>query len=366
MTSAHSFQPNWASPPGETIQEIMSEKKITVSDFSEKAGIGIKFVNSLLSGKAKITGGVAERLADILGADSEFWLNREAQYREDIERIYKGLSEEQEAWLSKIPVKSMQKFGWLPEGKAKSKRFLLCMDYFGIDGVEQWADRQEVHYGNIMFRTSPAFEQEDGAVAAWLRQGEILASRIDCKPFNKAMLHDSIKDIRSLTNERDPEVFVPKLRKICSESGVAVVVARAPDGCRASGATKKLSDDKALLMLSFRYLSDDHFWFTVFHEIGHLLLHDITNVHIEGVDDENDAQEQEANTFSSDVLIPPEYNEFFYKLSNSYRGVLKFSKKIGIAPGIVVGQMQNREMIQKNHLNKLKVRYSWEGVESTL
>ncbi len=46
--------------------------------------------------------------------------------------------------------------------------------------------------------------------------------------------------------------------------------------------------------------------------------------------------------------------------------MLKFSKKIGIAPGVVVGQMQYREMIQNNHLNKLKVRYSWEGVESTL
>ena len=366
MTSAHAFQPNWASPPGETIQEIMSEKKITIYDFAEKADVGIKFVNSLLSGNATITGALADRLADILGADSQFWLNREAQYREDVERIYKTLSEEEEKWLNKMTVKSMQKLGWIPESKDPSKRFLHCLDYFDIGSVEQWADRQEVHYGNIMFRTSPTFDQEDGAVAAWLRQGEIIADRIDCKPFSKAMLRDSIKDIRALTKERDPEVFVPELREICSESGVAIVVARTPDGCRASGATKKLNDDKALLMLSFRYLSDDHFWFTVFHEIGHLLLHDIADVHIEGMDDEDDAKEQEANYFSSDVLIPLEHKEAFFKLKNDYRSVLKFSKKIGVAPGVVVGQMQHREMIQKNHLNKLKVRYSWEEIESTL
>ncbi|MCE8010002.1 ImmA/IrrE family metallo-endopeptidase [Halomonas daqingensis] len=366
MTSVHAFQPNWASPPGETIQEIMSEKKITICDFAEKAGVGVKFVNSLLSGNVAITDALADRLADILGADSQFWLNREAQYREDIERIYKALSEEEERWLNGIPVKSMQKLGWIPETKAQSKKFLHCLDYFEIDSVEQWANRQEVHNGSIMFRTSPTFEQEEGAVAAWLRQGEILASRIDCKPFSKDILRDSIRDIRDLTNERDPEVFVPELRKICSESGVAIVVARTPDGCRASGATKKLDDEKALLMLSFRYLSDDHFWFTVFHEIGHLLLHDMADVHIEGMGYEDDAQEQEANSFSSDVLIPSEHKESFLKLGNDYRSVLKFSKKIGVSPGVIVGQMQYREMIKKNHLNKLKVRYSWEKIVSTL
>lgn len=366
MTSAHAFLPNWVSPPGETIQEIMLEKKITIHDFSEKAGVGVKFVSSLLSGDVTITSALAERLSDILGADSQFWLNREAQYREDIERIYKALSEEEERWLSKFPVKSMQKLGWIPEEKAKPKRFLHCLDYFEIDSVEQWVDRQEVSYGNIMFRTSPTFEQEDGAVAAWLRQGEILANRIDCKPFRKSMLRDSIKDIRDLTNKRDPKAFVPELREICSESGVAIVVARTPDGCRASGATKKLNEEKALMMLSFRHLSDDHFWFTVFHEIGHLLLHDLANLHIEGMGYEDDTQEQEANSFSSDILIPSEHKEAFFKLSDDYRSVLKFSKKIGVSPGVVVGQMQYNEMIKKNHLNKLKVRYSWEEIESIL
>ncbi|MDZ7852029.1 MAG: hypothetical protein U5L98_05090 [Halomonas sp.] len=154
MNNSHAFQPNWASPPGETIQEIMSEKKITVSDFSEKAGIGIKFVNSLLLGNEKITGALADRLADIFGADSDFWLNREAQYREDIERIFKALSEEEESWLNKFPVKSMQKLGWLPEEKVQAKKFLHCLDYFNIDNIEQWRDLQEAHYGNIMFRTS--------------------------------------------------------------------------------------------------------------------------------------------------------------------------------------------------------------------
>lgn len=360
MTSTCVFQPNWASPPGETIQDLLAEKKISIDEFASKVGFGIRFVESLLTGREKITAVLAGRLAETLGADSEFWLTREAQYREDVERIYKSISKEEKSWLNEIPVKSMQRLGWLPKESIHSKKLLHCLDFFKMECIDQWTDRQQNLQGDIRFRTSQTFDQSYGAVAAWLQQGEILAGEIECKPLNKDKLRDSIQFIRSLTNEKNPDVFIPKIKSVCAESGVAVVVAKTPEGCRASGATKRLSDSKSLLILSFRFRSDDHFWFTVFHEIAHLLLHDEDVVHIEGMGEENNVQEEEANAFSRDSLIPPGYRQELLNLKNDYRSVLKFSRKIGVSPGIIVGQMQYHNLIQQNHLNKLKVRYSWE------
>src|SRR5262245_53695423 len=123
------------------------------------------------------------------------------------------------------------------------------------------------------FRTSPSFDSQPSAVAAWLRQGEIETEAFDCNHWDPIRFRESLADIRSLTRQKEPRRFIPALQRCCAESGVAVAIVRAPKGCRASGATRFLTRHKALLMLSFRYLTDDQFWFTFFHEAGHLLLH---------------------------------------------------------------------------------------------
>src|SRR4029077_16981261 len=132
------------------------------------------------------------------------------------------------------------------------------------------------------FKTSPTFESDPGAVAAWLRQGEIEASEISCEKWDRDRFRHELSAIRKLTREKNPCVFLPELIQRCSACGVAVVVLRAPTKCRASGASRFLSTGTALMMLSFRYLSDDHFWFAFFHEAGHLLLHSDNSIFLEG------------------------------------------------------------------------------------
>ena len=86
--------------------------------------------------------------------------------------------------------------------------------------------------------------------AAWLRQGERIASTIKCDAFDKAAFKNSLAEIRKLSTDADPDIFVPRLTEICAKVGVAVVFEPEPPGCPVSGATKWLSPTKALLMLS--------------------------------------------------------------------------------------------------------------------
>ena len=130
-------------------------------------------------------------------------------------------------------------------------------------------------------------------------------------------------------------------------------------GCPVSGATRWLSPDKALLMLSLRHATNDHLWFAFFHEAGHLLLHGKKMVFLEskGLDD---VHEQQADKFACDLLIPPDYAKQLVFLEKNYAAVKQFAAEVGVAPAIVVGRMQKEGYLPWKLLNKCKVRYKWD------
>ncbi|MBP7722473.1 MAG: ImmA/IrrE family metallo-endopeptidase [Alphaproteobacteria bacterium] len=361
MSSAVGFQPNWASPPGETITKILGRKDLTIATFAKKIGYSIATVNELLEGKLKINSEIAEKLEVTLGPSSEFWIARENQYRSDIDWLDKeGNQEEGIEWLKDIPFKDMINFGWIKSSSNKKEIAAKCLNFFNVPDVRAWYETYDASLKLVAFRTSYTFESQIASVAAWLRQGEIEGQRIKCKNWNPEKFRENLAIIRVLTRKKNPAIFIPELQKLCAEAGVAVVIVRAPKGCRASGATRFLSKDKGLIQLSFRYRSDDHFWFTFFHEAGHLLLHSQSDIFLESAVTASNKEEDEANNFATDILVPNEHIAELYTLSaNSYKKVMRFAKRIGISHGIVVGQLQHRNIIQANQLNYLKTRFKW-------
>ena len=198
---------------------------------------------------------------------------------------------------------------------------------------------------------------------AWLRQGELQSLPIKCAPWDATHFREVLPELRSLSRRKDPSLFIPELRRRCAECGVAVVVVRAPTGCRASGATRFLSSDRALLLLSFRYLSDDHFWFTFFHEAGHLLLHGNRGLILEGIGAPT-SEEEEANDFAASALIPSPFQPELSTLRLELRAIASFARRVGVSPGIVIGQLQHQQRVARNHWNDLKVRFDWDTVKT--
>jgi Zn-dependent peptidase ImmA (M78 family) len=122
-----------------------------------------------------------------------------------------------------------------------------------------------------------------------------------------------------------------------------------------------LSAQKVLLQLSLRYLSDDQFWFTFFHEAGHALLHAKSAMFVDGLDEQRSPEEREADQFAERALIPDAYRNEFESLRGDSAQVLRFAQRVGIAPGLVVGQMQHRGKLPPTWLNGLKRRYKWQS-----
>lgn len=350
------FQPEWVCPPGKTVADLLHVRGLSVSELAERLGRPEGYIQELLDGRAAITLRIAAGLSKELGASPEFWMARDSQYRQDAARIHG----EGRSWIRSLPLRDMIRFGWLPETPTPSEELGACLSFFGVPSLGEWHKRYDRVVEAVAFRTSQAYESNPVSTAAWLRQGELQASRMACQPWNKEHFQGVLTNSRSLTSIDDPQEFLPRLAHMCGTSGVALCVARAPKGCRASAATTFVSANKAMILLSFRFLTDDQFWFSFYHEAGHLVLHTEESLFLEGLEPTNPVFEEQANEFAEQVLFPGTLREELASVGPQLRQILRFAKKAGISPGLVVGQMQHRHMLPNNYFNSLKVRYAWD------
>jgi Zn-dependent peptidase ImmA (M78 family) len=260
----------------------------------------------------------------------------------------------------------MTKFGWIKGTSDFEKKVEHCLQFFNAPDVGSW--RRE--YGDVLqavaFRTSATFDSEPGAVLAWLRYGEMQSEKISCRPWNGQAFKAALAEMRQLTRLRSPRVFLNRLRTLCAKCGVALVIAKAPQGCRASGATRFIAADKAMILLSFRHLSDDQFWFTFFHEAAHLILHSKKALFLEDHSEVTSTEEQEANEFAEDVLIPRNARKEIIGKEYDRSNILRLAVKLGLARGIVVGQLQHQGLIRADQFNWLKRRFNWKEIEAAI
>ncbi|MEV0581613.1 HigA family addiction module antitoxin [Nonomuraea sp. NPDC050310] len=344
--------PDYAVPPGETIREYLDELGMTQRELATRLDLSPKHVNRLVQGLVPLSAEIAQRLELVTGMPSRLWNRLEADYQSTQQRL--RLQEElTEAlpWLQEMPLRELIRRGALPEEpKDRISRIQQLLGFFGVAHLSTWRDLYE--RPSAAFRQTKSFEAVPGAVASWLRLGELAARDIECRAFDPGGLRSALPRLRQLTLQ-PPELIVPIMRDICAQSGVAVVFMSEVKGTRASGATRWLATDKVMLLLSLRYRTDDHFWFTFFHEIGHILLHGKGETWIDDEVAGGDPMEAEANRFACDLLIPDSQADRLRNLK-SLESVRAFARELGIAPGIVVGRLQHDGIWPRRQGNGLR------------
>ncbi len=170
--SERTFQPNWASPPGETILAILYAKGVSVASFCNDVGLPEGETSALISGLLPITPNLAKALAKSVGSTSHFWLERQKQYQMSLEAL--ALVEpELTLWCDSFPVKRMIESGWLPKPRSKDDTAFELLDYFDVDSIEEWKTRYITRLGITKFRTSSAFQNDVASTTAWIRRGEL-------------------------------------------------------------------------------------------------------------------------------------------------------------------------------------------------
>jgi len=209
------------------------------------------------------------------------------------------------------------------------------------------------------FRRSREEQSDVGAISAWLRMGEQEAEKQDGPKYDRNKFETALTRIRALTTQL-PEAFEPQLHTLFKAAGVAFIVVPAIPKAHVSGVARWLNPHRPLIQLSLYGKTNDKFWFTLFHEAAHILLHaqEKKSVYL---DDPNKAgndspQEREANDWAGKFLIPAKYNNTLTELKTK-GAVQAFADKIGIHPGIVVGRLQHDGLIEPSWMNDLKVSF---------
>jgi HTH-type transcriptional regulator / antitoxin HigA len=356
MTS-NQYVPDYLVPPGEILEEYLEAYSMTQTELADRTGLTKKTINEIIKGKSPITSETALKLERSLGRPAHFWNNLERQFQEDRSRLAeKKRLENQLDWLKRVPVSQLTKLGWLPKQENKIAQLAEVLRFFGVASPEQWATVWREH--QVAYRQTKRFEACAESVSAWLRKGEIEARQIRCKPFNRKNFFKALDGIRDLTMEA-PEVFQPRLVEMCASAGVAVVFVPELPKTGVYGATRWIGN-KAVIQLSLRYKSNNHLWFTFFHEAGHIIKHGRKEIFIEGNGLDNE-KEEEADAFARDRLIPPaELRKFIRSWDGrSLAPIETFAQKIKIAPGIVVGRLQHDKLLPNSHGNGLKVFFRW-------
>lgn len=351
------FIPDYAVPPGETLREVLDMKGISQSDLALRTGITEKTISQIVNGAAPITYVTAAKLELSLDVPARFWNSRESQYRETLLRIEEENRLESEVeWLKGIPVKELVERRFIQASSDKGQIVREVLKFFCVSSVEAW-DSVWLK-PQLQFRGASIQESRPGYVAAWVRMGEIAAEAIECQSYSEKKFREAIKKARSLTILPSSE-WQPKLLKLCASAGVAFVLVKEIPKAGISGVTKWITKNKAIIMLSLKYNSDDQFWFSFFHESCHVLKHSKKIIFYEQGYAPDNADENAADKFARDVLIPPEHVPTLALLQYRKTNIRAFAAQIGIAPGIVVGRMQHDGLIPNKFCNDLKRKYRW-------
>ena len=348
------FDPDYAIPPGETLKEVIESLDMTQKELSIRTGLTVQSLNRISRGEQPITYKTANKLELTTGISARMWNNLESQYREQLARIREREQLESDLnWLKTIPTRELIERGAITHQKEKALLLRETLKFYGVSSVSAWRDIWEKPA--VAARRSHCFETCPGPASAWLRLGEIEAHQIDCKPFDKNKFSQAVNAIRRLT-VKAPDEFIPEMRILCSKAGVALSLIPEMKKVPWNGATRWLSASKAMILLNLRGKMEDQFWFSFFHEAGHILYDSKKEVYInDGSLD--DPRERNANKFAAATLIPHEREQEIIHL-RSHAEVKKIARELGIAPGIVAGRFQH--LTRKwDQFNSLKSKFKW-------
>jgi addiction module HigA family antidote len=355
-TDTQRVYPDLAIPPGETLAETLEALGMSQAELARRAKRPVQAISEIVQGKKEITAETALELERVVGVPQHVWMRLETDYRSVKARSAEADRLRKEVPLAKrFPYAAMATLKWVPDVRDWVDRVRELLNFFGVASLVQ------VKLAEAAWRKSAALRLSLYALAAWLRKGELDAQKVTTKEFDEAGLIDTLPVLRGLTREPD---FADRLRSLLADRGVAVAFVPHLPQTGAHGATRWVAQ-KATMQLSIRYAYADVFWFTVFHELGHLLLHGRRHSFIEVRGNENDEREREANRFAEDHLIPRSLFEAFLRtnLRISRAAIVRFAEQVGVSTGVVVGRLQSSNHLSHAQLNDLRPRLVWKARE---
>lgn len=338
-----------ATPPGATIKEQLVDRHMNQKEFSVRMSMSEKHISKLINGEVQLTPDVAIRLEMVLGIPAHFWINLESIYREKLSRVKaENEMEEEIAFSRNLPYNEMAKQKWVPETRKPVERVVNLRKFFEIVKLNIL---EQPLVSNIVYRKLGKGIKSDYALVAWAQKAKLESRAVETAAIDIVKLKKMIPEIRMMTTQ-DPSFFCSLLIEKMRGCGIALIFLPHIGGTFLHGATF-CEGSKIVIGMTVRGKDADRFWFSFFHELGHIILKH--TLWAEGITEE---EEREADAFARNALIPDDkFEEFINRKDFSKASIERFAEEIGIAPGIVVGRLQKEEWIPFSLCNDLKTKY---------
>jgi len=346
MTRSRSYI---ATPPGATIKEQLNDRGMSQKEFAARMDMSEKHISRLINGEVQLTPETAVRLETVLGVPAGFWNQLEAIYREKLIKAEAENAMDADAELAKrIPYNEMAKLGWVPETGNARERVAHLRKYFELVSLSLLDNEQVTRFACGRLSIT---QKSDLVLMAWAQEAKIKARDQETAPINLRHLTEVIPDIRAMTVMK-PEMSFSKIKKTLAECGIALMIMPDLKGLIPQGVSFT-GGNKIVIVLTNRERESDQFWFSLFHELAHIMLG-----HIGKAGGTTEEDEKSADVWSENVLISPEEFSRFRKENDfSEQSILRFAREQGIAPAIVVGRMQREGMIKNSMYNHLKEHF---------
>lgn len=347
--------------PGRYVVDELEERGLTCEELANLIGRPTDSVKRVLLGRKPITKPLARDLERALGIPGTVMRNLQAKYDEARQCLAADPAMSADIQLlSQIPWREFVKRGWVSDFGSKEEKVSELRAHFDVDTLFETLETEL----EAAFRITQGTNVNSWALAGWLQEGKWQAldrlatgERDVIHPFNPKALRESLPQMRELTRA---ECFWPVLRRLCTEAGVALEFVPHVRKSGANGVTQWLDEHRPLIQLSLFRKRADIFWFTFFHEVGHVLSHETGQRLFINLDEKqlSDKHEQEADEFAANTLIPPlDWERFVDRECFDALSIQEFARCMGIHPGIVVGRLQKETFLLHNMENDFKANY---------
>ncbi len=347
MATVNEFHLDIAFHPGETLKEKLEELNIGVKEFSVRAEKPEKTIIAIINGESSITPEMAVIFENVLKIPARFWIKKQSSFDEFKAREKRAIAiNNAKDWAKCFPIADMVKCGWINAPSKAEEKVVELFNFFRVSSPNAWENYFFNQQLKVAFRISLAHTKAPHAVSAWIRQGEIQAGELSCGDYSETAFKKSLEQIKTIMAHQ-PDDFFEQLQKICLACGVKVVYTPCIKKAPLSGAARWINDNP-VIQLTGRYNQNDRFWFSFFHEAGHILLHGKKDIFLEDIaySDADMQKEQEADDFAIKwTFSNEEESEVLNAIPLSPASIQKFATKFNTHPAMIIGRLQKKKLV---------------------
>ena len=344
--------------PGYTLRQEIEARGLTQRGLAMRMGRPEQVISDIINGRKSITPSTATELERVLDVPAYFWLNLVRQHELARGRIAERRRLQMQTDLLKdFRANELMKRGWIPTVKDKAMQVKELCKFLGVASLEVHAATHPAS-----FRITGGDRYSDRTLAVWLRRGELEGLKAELPAYDSTKFRPILADIRSMTVD-PPDDFAGEMTQLCASAGVALVFVQELPKVGANGVTRWLHTGTPLIQLNLKWKWADIFWFTFFHEAGHVLQpkrHDV--MHYGKRQSTDTRYEDAASKFATDILVPPTQWRHICDELITYstpQRVKELAHEAGVHPGIVVGRLQHERKIRYSEMNDLRTKFEW-------